>query len=125
MLGYCLSNCAKTKLWHFKQGLSEVLTILTIISTIVLAYFILALIVHGISVTLYGTIMFFDPSISVTVMELVVLTLLIIFIGVAVTLAFNVLESLYIVIKKIINVILKHDEFECKWIVKCKKGGVK
>ena len=122
MLGYCLSECARTTLWHFKRGAGTCLSIVLVISATILAYFVLALIAHGVSVWIYGTIVFFDPSLFVTVLELSTLTLLGFILFLTTALLYDIVRGLYKVTKKAVNVALNHDEFECKWIVKCEKG---
>lgn len=123
MLGYCLSECARTKLWHFKRGVGVCLSIILVISAPILAYFVLALITHGVSVWIYGTIMFFSPSLLETVGELMALTLVGLVLFAAIMLLYEIIKGLYGVTKKIVNVALTHDEFECKWIVKCEKDN--
>ena len=122
MLGYCLSECARTKLWHFKRGVGVLLSAILLISAVGLAYFVLALITHGVSVWIYGTIMFFSPSLLETVGELIALTLVGFILFLSTALLYDIVRGLYRVTKKIVNVALNHDEFECKWIVKCEKG---
>ena len=119
MLGYCLSDCAKTKLWYLKEWISTALSITLVILGIILLYFIFALMAHGISVAIYGTIMFFPPSLVATMIELLIFTglggaVIIVLVGLWISLI-----GVFITIKHIVNKLIKHKPFECKWIVKC------